>query len=182
MTQLDLYSTTAPAADVAPKGDRIGRLLVEPVDGVPGYPWCAHSSLPYTGWIHFFATRNEAIQEARAMVAGGILEADVEAVCRAMRAKCGETPDDVGDRAADVLLQRAADPRNISAAEMLDPVIAAIYRTLDEDAWGAAKAIAIARALNSGRIVDGPGGKRASQQLRRLERLVDHEHRARGRK
>lgn len=167
----EILSGSAPHPD----GERVGHLLVEPIDGVPGHPWCVHSSLPYTGWIHTFATREAARDEAHAMLNRGILQADLAAVCRALASRRGETADDVGARAADLLLAHVADPRNITAEEFAHPVVDAIYRTLEPEAWDAARAIATARARDDGRIVDGPGGKRSGQQLRRLQRIVDHE-------
>lgn len=47
---------------------RIGHLLVEPVDGVPGRPWCLHSSEPHSAWIEFYRSREEAAEDARAML------------------------------------------------------------------------------------------------------------------
>lgn len=60
MSQLDLPIDAAPL--------RIGHLLVEPIDGVPGRPWCLHSSEPYSAWIEFYKSREEAVGDARAML------------------------------------------------------------------------------------------------------------------
>ena len=46
----------------------IDHLLVEPIDGVPGYPWCLHSVKPCSAWIEFHKTRDAALDDARAML------------------------------------------------------------------------------------------------------------------
>lgn len=57
---------TIQATDAAPL--RIGHLLVEPIDGVPGRPWCLHSAEPHSAWIEFYKSREEAAEDARAML------------------------------------------------------------------------------------------------------------------
>lgn len=61
MSQLGLFA--APT--------RIGHLLVEPIDGVPGWPWCVHSSAPHSAWIEFYRSREKAEADARAMLERG---------------------------------------------------------------------------------------------------------------
>jgi hypothetical protein len=52
-------------------GASVGHLLVEPIDGVPGYPWCVHSSAPRSAWIEFYKSREEAEADARVMLERG---------------------------------------------------------------------------------------------------------------
>jgi hypothetical protein len=47
---------------------RIGHILVEPIDGVPGRPWCLHSTRPHSAWIEFYKSPEDAMDDARAML------------------------------------------------------------------------------------------------------------------
>jgi hypothetical protein len=58
--QLSLFSASS-----------IGHLLVEPIDGVPGWPWCVHGSAPHSAWIELYKSREEAEADARAMLERG---------------------------------------------------------------------------------------------------------------
>lgn len=51
---------------------RVGHLLVEPIEGVPGRLWCIHSSAPNSAWIEFYWSREDALDDARAMLARGV--------------------------------------------------------------------------------------------------------------
>lgn len=47
---------------------RIGHLIVEPIDNVPGRPWCMHSTESHSAWIEFYKSREAATEDARAML------------------------------------------------------------------------------------------------------------------
>jgi hypothetical protein len=69
-SQGQLVSKTSPEAPAA-DSDRsiaIDHILVEPIDGVPGRPWCVHSTKPHSAWIEFYRSRESALDEARAML------------------------------------------------------------------------------------------------------------------
>jgi hypothetical protein len=50
--------------------ERVGNLIVEP-SGIDAWPWCVHGTAPHSAWIEFYRTREDAVEDARAMVERG---------------------------------------------------------------------------------------------------------------